>query len=80
MIFIVTASCIFIANAFCYAGQEKDHVCFRVVDANEDGSVTFQEFKKIYGDEKAKFEKVDLDQDGLLSHDEYHHFLGHGDS
>ena len=71
---------IFISNALCFGNVEKSHICFRDVDADKDGKVTFQEFKKIYGDDKVKFEAIDLNDDGKLSHDEYHQFLGHGSS
>ncbi|MFC1811344.1 EF-hand domain-containing protein [Thermodesulfobacteriota bacterium] len=69
---------LFISNALCFGNEGKSHICFRVVDADKDGKVTFQEFKKIYGDDKVKFEAIDLNDDGKLSHDEYHQFLGHG--
>ena len=71
---------IFISNALCFGNEEKGHICFRAVDADKDGKVTFQEFKEIYGDDKVKFEAIDLNADGKLSHDEYHKFLGHGAS
>ena len=64
--------------AICLADEKKDHVCFRVLDSNKDGYVTFEEFDKYYGNDKEKFNKADTDQDGKLTHDEYHHFLGHG--
>jgi Ca2+-binding EF-hand superfamily protein len=62
----------------CWADEQKDHVCFRAMDADNDGKVTFQEFGKYYGDDKAKFSAADLDEDGHLTHDEYHDLLGHG--
>ena len=62
----------------CLADENKDHVCFRVLDSNKDGNVTFQEFEKYYGNDQKKFNKADMDEDGKLTHDEYHHFLGHG--
>jgi Ca2+-binding EF-hand superfamily protein len=71
---------IFISNALCFGNEEKSHICFRAVDADKDGKVTFQEFKEIYGDDKVKFKAIDLNDDGKLSHDEYHQFLGHGSS
>lgn len=67
-------------GAICMAEEEKDHICFSSVDADEDGKVTFEEFKKYYGDDIAKFKTVDKDKDGNLTHDEYHEFLGHGAS
>ena len=71
---------IFISNAYCLGNEEKSHICFKSVDADKDGKVTFQEFKKIFSDDKVKFETIDLNDDGKLSHDEYHQFLGHGAS
>ncbi len=71
---------IFISNALCFGNEEKSHICFRAVDADKNGKVTFQEFKEFYGDDKVKFEEIDLNDDGKLSHDEYHQFLGHGAS
>lgn len=62
----------------CGADEQKDHVCFRAIDSNKDGSVTFQEFEKFFENEEEKFNKADLDKDGKLSHDEYHNTLGHG--
>ena len=66
------------AVAFSWADEKRDHVCFRVLDSNKDGVVTYQEFEKIYGDEKDKYKAADLDNDGKLTHDEYHDMLGHG--
>ena len=66
--------------ALCLADENKDHVCFRVLDSNKDGNVTFQEFEKYYGNDQEKFNKADMDEDGKLTHDEYHHLLGHGSS
>ncbi len=60
------------------AKGEKAHVCFRIVDANTDGEVTFQEFEKFFGNDKERFKKADLDKNGKLSHDEYHELFGHG--
>jgi Ca2+-binding EF-hand superfamily protein len=64
--------------ALCLANEKKDHVCFRVLDSNKDGMVTFQEFEKFYGNDKEKFNDADMDEDGKLTHDEYHNILGHG--
>ncbi len=66
--------------ALCLADEKKDHVCFRVLDTNKDGMVTFQEFKKFYGNDKEKFNDADMDEDGKLTHDEYHDILGDGSS
>ena len=62
----------------CLANETKDHVCFRVLDSNKDDMVTFQEFEKFYGNDKEKFNDADMDEDGKLTHDEYHNILGHG--
>jgi hypothetical protein len=40
--------------------------------------VTFQEFAKFYGNDKEKFNDADMDEDGKLTHDEYHDILGDG--
>jgi Ca2+-binding EF-hand superfamily protein len=66
--------------ALCLADENKDHVCFRVLDSNKDGYVTFEEFDKHYGNDREKFNKADTDEDGKLTHDEYHHILGQGSS
>ncbi|MGD8901473.1 MAG: hypothetical protein PVF39_15410, partial [Desulfobacterales bacterium] len=50
--------------AICLADESKDHVCFRVLDSNKDGNVTFQEFEKYYGNDQKKFNKADMDEDG----------------
>ena len=64
--------------ALCLATEKKDHVCFKVLDSNKDDMVTFQEFEKFYGNDKEKFSDADMDDDGKLTHDEYHNILGHG--
>jgi Ca2+-binding EF-hand superfamily protein len=66
--------------ALCGADEQKDHVCFRIIDSNKDGKVTIQEFEKFFADDEDKFNNADLDKDGTLSHDEYHAILGHGSS
>ena len=58
----------------------KKHICFKSIDANRDGRVTFEEFKKFFGEDQRKFDATDLNSDGKLSHDEYHKSLGHGAS
>ena len=50
------------------------------VAIGEDGKVTFKEYEKYFGNDKAKFNEADLDKDGQLTHDEYHNLLGHGSS
>jgi Ca2+-binding EF-hand superfamily protein len=64
--------------AICLADGSRDHVCFRVLHSNKDGNVTFQEFEKYYGNDQKKFNKADMDEDGKLTHEEYHNILGHG--
>ena len=66
--------------AFCLADEKNDHVCFRALDSNDDDMVTFEEFEKAYGDDREKFNVADTDEDGKLTHDEYHELLGHGSS
>ncbi|MGD8701114.1 MAG: EF-hand domain-containing protein [Desulfosarcina sp.] len=68
------------AVGFSSADEKRDHVCFRVLDSNKDGVVTYPEFEKIYSDEKDKYDAADLDNDGKLTHDEYHDLLGHGNT
>ena len=72
--------CLSFPANLCLADEKKDHVCFRVLDTNQDGMVTVQEFQKVYGNDKDKFNAADTDADGKLTHDEYHNFLGHGSS
>jgi Ca2+-binding EF-hand superfamily protein len=62
------------------ANENKDHVCFRALDANQDGQVTLQEFEAVYKDAADRFTAADADKDGKLTHDEYHDSLGHGSS
>lgn len=71
---------IFLASpvTFCLADEKEDHVCFRRLDSNKDGLVTFEEFEKFYENAKEKFHEADKDADGKLTHDEYHDILGHG--
>jgi EF hand len=63
---------------FCLANEKKNHTCFRIVDSNKDGEITFQEFEKFFGNDTERFKKADLNKNGRLSHDEYHELLGHG--
>jgi Ca2+-binding EF-hand superfamily protein len=69
---------IIFSNNFAFSGEEKGHICFRIVDKDKDGKVTFQEYTKYFGEDKKKFEAIDQDNDGNLTHDEYHQSLGHG--
>jgi hypothetical protein len=62
------------------ASENKNHVCFKVLDADRDGLVTFSEFQTVYGDDRTTFDAADKDRNGKLSHDEYHTMLGHGSS
>jgi Ca2+-binding EF-hand superfamily protein len=74
----LAAIAILLSCTFSFAEEEVKHICFRSVDADKDGKVTFQEFKKVFGDDRSKFDAVDLNKDGMLSHDEYHKSLGRG--
>ncbi len=60
------------------ADETKDHICFRALDTDKDGLVTFEEFAQHYGADEARFKTADADQDGRLTHEEYHGLLGHG--
>jgi EF hand len=73
IIFAVTVSC-----SLSIANEEKEHICFRIIDSDKDGIVTFQEFEKYFGNDLEKFNAIDLDKNGTLSHDEYHKSIGHG--
>ena len=60
------------------AAAETDHICFHRIDADRNGKVTFQEFADHYDKAEKKFSSADKNGDGVLTHDEYHDFLGHG--
>ena len=60
------------------AGEKADHICFRRIDADSDGKVTLKEFAVHYGSDEARFKAADSNEDGHLTHEEYHDFLGHG--
>ena len=60
------------------AGEKADHICFRRIDADRDGKVTLKEFAVHYGTDEARFKAADSNEDGHLTHEEYHDFLGHG--
>jgi hypothetical protein len=62
------------------AADDAGHICFRRIDADQDGKVTFEEFAAHYGKDEATFKAGDANGDGWLTHDEYHDFLGHGAS
>ena len=48
---------------------------FGDMDADGDDSVNWEEFKKYFPhSEKKVFTKADTDSDGLIDHDEWHHF------
>ena len=62
--------------SICFAGDSgEDHVCFMRIDADQNDIATFKEFKKFYGDDLEKFKKMDQDEDGKLTHDEYEEYL-----
>ena len=71
---------ILVTTSFSLANEEKEHICFRLIDSDQDDKVTFKEYQKYFGDDLEKFKAIDLDKDGALTHDEYHHILGHGSS
>ena len=73
IVFAMTFLC-----ALSMANEEKKHICYRMIDSDKDGKVTFQEFKKYFGDDIEKFKAIDLNSNGTLSHDEYHKSIGHG--
>lgn len=73
VVFIVAA-----ANTLCFGDGNRNHVCFKAIDADEDGAVTFLEFKQFFGDSQSKYDQIDLDGNGKLSHEEYHKSLGRG--
>lgn len=62
-----------------FADEAEDHICFRVLDANANGEVTFEEFSAYYTeDAEALFNDTDTNGDSILTHDEYHIMLGGG--
>ena len=67
-----------VSTTFCLAEEKKSHTCFRVVDADKDGKITFEEFEKFFGNDIERFKAADLDKNGQITHDEYHKLLGHG--
>ena len=71
---------VFSSIPLALADENKDHVCFRALDENQDGEVTLQEFERFYKNADEKFKAADADRDGKLTHDEYHDSLGHGSS
>ena len=74
----LVALTVFVSTTQCSADEEKGHICFNTVDINKDSKVTFEKFAVYFGNDEVKFNKIDRDGDGKLSHDEYHEFLGHG--
>ena len=78
IVLILTIIIPIVSVNFCLANEKKDHICFRIVDSNKDGEVTYQEFEKYFGKDNERFEEADLDKNGKLSHDEYHELFGHG--
>ena len=55
--------------------SEEDHICFKQVDSDKNDIATFKEFEKFYGNDPEKFQKMDQDNDGKLTHDEYEEYL-----
>ncbi len=60
------------------AEEQPGHICFRKIDADQDGKVTFDEFAAYFGNREKMFRAGDANGDGWLTHDEYHDFVGHG--
>ncbi len=54
---------------------EKDHICFRRIDTDSDGWMSFEEFIPFFEEDRAKFDSMDDDNDGKVSHDEYEAWL-----
>jgi hypothetical protein len=54
--------------------MDRYAVCFRSLDADADGRVTWQEFQALPGAERAVFDRADADAGGVLDHDEWHAF------
>ena len=79
-ILVLVAALLLMPITISIADENKDHVCFRALDSNKDGFVTFAEFERVYENDKEKFNLADGDKDGKLTHDEYHDLLGHGAS
>lgn len=67
-----------LSYATIQANESQDHVCFRIVDADENGEVNYAEYKAYFGDDREGFDAADQNGDEALSHDEYHMRLGHG--
>lgn len=78
LIFVLVLGIFLMWTGLGGAGEDDGHICFRRIDANQDGIVTFEEFAVHYGKDEKKFKAADTDGDGRLIHDEYHDFLGHG--
>ena len=80
MICLVAAAVFSVGPWALAVEEEKGHICFKTIDADENGEVTFEEFVKHLGDDRDKFNSVDQNEDGKLTHEEYHDSLGHGAS
>lgn len=80
VICLVAVAVLFVGPWDLASEEEKGHICFMTIDADENGEVTFEEFVKHLGDDRDKFNSVDQNEDGILTHEEYHDFLGHGSS
>jgi Ca2+-binding EF-hand superfamily protein len=52
----------------------ENHICFKQIDSNGDDAVTMEEFEKVFKPAGDLFKKMDLDQDGTISHDEYEEY------
>ncbi len=71
LVFLFTATTLSLCSA---DDQAEGHICFKRIDADHDGIVTFEEFKLFFGDDKEKYKIMDQDSDGSLTHDEYEEY------
>jgi len=78
IVIVVIALWVSLPPIGCQAAETTDHICFRVLDSDHDGSVTPQEFAKFFPNDAERFNAADVNKDGKLTHDEYHDLLGHG--
>ncbi len=77
ILFYLTLILLISPLSYCFADDsaEENHICFMRVDADQDGWATLQEFEKFYKGDSEKLQKMDQDNDGKVSHDEYEEYL-----